>query len=211
MHLNNNDIITVGNEKDSNLNILWFHGYGSNNWSFEPIMKSINMRLDEIAYIIMPNAPNVQGKNSWYPLPTKDEKGNLLEDYDGLKTSLDAIDKLVLSLSLNKEKRFIIGGFSQGAALSLSLLFQSKYKIDGCIALSGYMPCAKNFDQDDLDERKIFIAHGFEDKAISYQDYEKTLSFLETKMATITKYTGNFGHSITQDVSDKLVEWIRKT
>ena len=169
------------------------------------------MRLDEIAYIIMPNAPNVQGKNSWYPLPTKDEKGNLLEDYDGLKTSLDAIDKLILSLSLNKEKRFIIGGFSQGAALSLSLLFQSKYKIDGCIALSGYMPCAKNFDQDDLDERKIFIAHGFEDKAISYQDYEKTLSFLETKMATITKYTGNFGHSVTQDVSDKLVEWIRKT
>ena len=72
------------------------------------------------------------------------------------------------------------------------------------------MPCAKNFDQDDLDERKIFIAHGFEDKAISYQDYEKTLSFLETKMATITKYTGNFGHSVTQDVSDKLVEWIRK-
>ena len=211
MHVNNNDIITVGNEKDSNLNILWFHGYGSNNWSFEPIMKSINMRLDEIAYIIMPNAPNVQGKNSWYPLPTKDEKGNLLEDYDGLKTSLDAIDKLILSLSLNKEKRFIIGGFSQGAALSLSLLFQSKYKIDGCIALSGYMPCAKNFDQDNLDEEKIFLAHGFEDKAISYQDYEKTLSFLEPKMATITKYTGNFGHSVTQDVSDKLVEWIRKT
>ena len=45
MHLNNNDIITVGNEKDSNLNILWFHGYGSNNWSFEPIMKSINCLL----------------------------------------------------------------------------------------------------------------------------------------------------------------------
>ena len=111
---------------------------------------------------------------------------------------------------IDKEKRFIIGGFSQGAALSLSLLFQSKYKIDGCIALSGYMPCAKNFDQDDLDEKKIFIAHGFEDKAISYQDYKKTLNFLETKTATITKYTGNFGHTVTQDVSDKLVEWITK-
>ena len=64
MNLYKNDIITVGDEKDSNLNILWFHGYGSNNWSFEPMMKSINMMIDERAYIVMPNAPNIEGKNS---------------------------------------------------------------------------------------------------------------------------------------------------
>ncbi len=209
MNLYKNDIITVGDEKDSNLNILWFHGYGSNNWSFEPMMKSINMMIDERAYIVMPNAPNIEGKNSWYPLPKRDEQGNLQEDYNGLKTSIESIDSLISTLSLNKEKKFIIGGFSQGAALSLSLLFKSKYKIDGCIALSGYMPCALDFDQENLAGDKVFIAHGFEDKAISYQDYEKTLNFLETKTAMITKHTGEFGHTITQEVSNKLVEWIR--
>ncbi len=210
MNLNKDDFITVGSQKDSKLNILWFHGYGSNNWSFEPTMKLVNMRLNETAFIIMPNAPATEGKNSWYPLPTRDSNGRLVEDYEGLIKSIEGIDNFIESLSLNKEKKLLVGGFSQGAALSLSLLFKSKFKLDGCIALSGYMPCSVNFNKETLNTHRIFIAHGYEDKAISYQDYEKTLAFLESKKVEITKNTGNFGHTITREVSDAFIEWIEK-
>jgi predicted esterase len=113
-------------------------------------------------------------------------------------------------LSLDQNKKFIIGGFSQGAALSLSLLFKSKYKIDGCAALSGYMPSANEFKKVSLKNNNIFIAHGYEDKAISYDDFKKTLAFLETKTDELTKHTGDFGHTITREVSEDFIQWLQK-
>ena len=210
MNLNNDDFITIGNKKNSKVNILWFHGYGSNNWSFEPTMKLINMRLNETAYIVLPNAPIIDGKSSWYPLPARNNNGDLVEDYDGLNKSIEVIDNLIESLSLDQNKKLIIGGFSQGAALSLSLLFKSKYKIDGCAALSGYMPSANEFKKISLKSNNIFIAHGYEDKAISYDDFKKTLAFLETKTDKLTKHTGAFGHTITREVSEDFIQWLQK-
>ena len=210
MHLNNDDFITIGNKKNSKVNILWFHGYGSNNWSFESTMKLINMRLNETAYIVMPNAPIIDGKSSWYPLPARNEDGILVEDYEGLSKSIEAIDNLIESLSLNQNKKLITGGFSQGAALSLGLLFKSKHKIDGCAALSGYMPSANEFKEFSLKNNNIFIAHGYEDKAISYEDFKKTLVFLETKTDRLTKYTSNFGHTITHEVRESFTQWLEK-
>ncbi|MBT3549445.1 MAG: hypothetical protein HOI56_04825 [Gammaproteobacteria bacterium] len=210
MDLNNNDYITIGDKKDSNVNIIWFHGYGSNNWSFEPTMKLVNMRLNEEMHIIIPNAPSVDNKRSWYPLPTTNNKGKLKEDYNGLTNSINAIDNFIELLNLEKNKKLIVGGFSQGAALSLSLLFKSKHKIDGCIALSGYMPSANDFESQQLKSHEIFIAHGYEDKAISYQDFQKTLEFLEKKSKRIVKNVGSFGHTITHEVTDDFIEWLRK-
>ena len=210
MNLNNDDFIAIGNKKSSKVNILWFHGYGSNNWSFEPTMKLINMRLNETAYIVLPNAPTIDGKNSWYPLPTRNSNGDLIEDYDGLSKSIEAIDNLIESLSLDQNKKLIVGGFSQGAALSLSLLFKSRHKISGCAALSGYMPSANEFKEFPLKNNNIFIAHGYEDKAISYDDFKKTLVFLETKTTRLTQHTGNFGHTITHEVSESFIQWLEK-
>jgi phospholipase/carboxylesterase len=210
MNLNNDDFITIGNKKSSKVCILWFHGYGSNNWSFEPTMKLINMRLNEVACIILPNAPIIDGKSSWYPLPARNNNGDLVEDYDGLSKSIEAIDNLIESLSLDQNKKFIVGGFSQGAALSLSLLFKSRHKIDGCAALSGYMPSANEFKEFSLKNNNIFIAHGYEDKAISYDDFKKTLAFLETKTDSLTEYTGDFGHTITHEVSESFIQWLQK-
>ena len=210
MNLNNDDFITIGNKRNSKVNILWFHGYGSNNWSFEPTMKLINMRLNEVAYIVLPNAPIIDGKGSWYPLPARNNNGDLVEDYDGLRKSIEAIDNLIESLSLGQDKKLIVGGFSQGAALSLSLLFKSRHKIDGCAALSGYMPSANEFKKFSLKSNNIFIAHGYEDKAISYGDFKKTLAFLETKTDRLTKHTGDFGHTITHEVSEGFIQWLQK-
>tara|TARA_B110000093_G_scaffold81745_1_gene88619 strand:- start:5379 stop:5903 length:525 start_codon:yes stop_codon:yes gene_type:complete len=173
-------------------------------------MKLINMRLNETAYIVLPNAPIIDGKSSWYPLPARNNNGDLVEDYDGLNKSIEVIDNLIESLSLDQNKKLIIGGFSQGAALSLSLLFKSKYKIDGCAALSGYMPSANEFKKASLKNNNIFIAHGYEDKAISYDDFKKTLAFLETKTDKLTKHTGAFGHTITREVSEDFIQWLQK-
>ena len=203
----NNDFITIGNKEKSKVNVVWLHGYGSNNWSFESTMKVMNMQMNAAAYIILPNAPKVDNKRSWYPLPFKDKDGKLIEDCIGLKNSIDMIDDFINTQKLDKEKKLIIGGFSQGAALSLSMSFASVHKTYGCIALSGYMPCVKIYTKTNINVKNVFIAHGFEDKAIEYEAYEKSLLFLKEKTNRITTSTGSFGHTVNKQVSDDLVCW----
>ena len=55
---------------------------------------------------------------------------------------------------------------------------------------------------------KILIAHGYSDQAISFEDYKKTYKFLTGKTNNIQSYTGDFGHTITKDVYDKIIEWL---
>ena len=211
MDLNKNkDFITIGDKKNSAVTILWFHGYGSNNWSFEPVMKKLNMGLDEKLFVVMPNAPVVNEKKSWYPLPETDNEGVIKEDYQGLVESKDMIYNFFSMLDLDPSKMLIVGGFSQGAALSLSLMFDNKLRINGCIALSGYMPCEEQFTNKIDGNAKIFIAHGYADKAISFESYKKTLNFLKNKSKNITSFSGDFGHTIPKIVLDNLMKWLKE-
>ena len=211
MNLNkNNDFITIGDKKNSTITVLWFHGYGSNNWSFEPVMKKLNMDLDEKLFVVMPNAPVVNEKKSWYPLPETDNKGAIKEDYEGLVESKGMVYDFFSMLDLDSSKTLIVGGFSQGAALSLSLMFDNKLRINGCIALSGYMPCEEQFTNKIDGNAKIFIAHGYADKAISFESYKKTLNFLKNKSKNVANFSGDFGHTIPKTVLDNLMKWLRE-
>ena len=208
MNLNNDDVIIIGDIEIASKVIFWFHGYGSNNWSFEPIMNMINMQMNYEICIVMPNAPLADNKRSWYPLPKIAEDGSIEEDHRGLEESKVEISSFINSFRLKTKQVSIIGGFSQGAALSLSMLFNTSHKFHGCIALSGYMPSAKFYRDSDIMRSKIFIAHGFSDQAISFDDYEKTYKFLSSKTKEITSYTGDFGHTVTKEVSQKVSEWL---
>jgi predicted esterase len=106
---------------------------------------------------ILPNAPhNHEGMTqAWYlpwifsssliprrvDDPDEDEEA---EDEDGLLKSVDYLDGLV-----EKEleggvdgKRIVVGGFSQGCAVSLlwSLVGRNRERVGGVVGLSGYLP-----------------------------------------------------------------------
>ena len=210
MNLNNTDLIIIGEIDTASIVIFWFHGYGSNNWSFEPTMKMLNLNMNNEVCIIMPNAPNVDNKRSWYPLPTSNSAWTIKEDHDGLRKSKNSINQFIKSFKLSKEQKIIIGGFSQGAALSLSMLFETDHIFNGCIALSGYMPSAEYHKKFEIAECNIFIAHGYSDQAIIFRDYEKTFKFLSSKTSRITCYTADFGHTVTKEVNNKILEWLKK-
>ena len=104
MNLNNSDLIVIGEIDTAPTIIFWFHGYGSNNWSFEPSMKMLNLSMDNDVCIIMPNAPNVDNKRSWYPLPISNSSGTIKEDHDGLKESKNHISEFIKSFKLSKKQ-----------------------------------------------------------------------------------------------------------
>ena len=84
----NKDIITIGDKESADINLVWFHGYGANNWGFEPFIKLLNLNLDGKLHVIMPNAPLDDGKRSWYPLPREDN-GIVVEDDEGVSKDVN--------------------------------------------------------------------------------------------------------------------------
>ena len=206
--LNDKNVITIGDKASASAVLFWFHGYGANNWSFEPSMKMLNLLLDDRLFIVIPNAPEVDGKRSWYPLPKIEKDKSITENYAGLVDAHKIIDSLIKEFANDKE--IIIGGFSQGAALALSYKFEDSAEIKACIALSGYMPNAENYKNKNIETGKIFIAHGTSDNVITFESYEKTISFLVPRCSDITRYVGDFGHTITKEVTAEMTNWISK-
>ena len=124
--LNDQNVITIGDKDTASAVLFWFHGYGANNWSFEPAMKMLNLLLDDRLFIVIPNAPERDGKRSWYPLPQVKADGSVIEDYEGLREAHKVVDRMIDECGYDGTT--IVGGFSQGAALSLSYQLENSAK-----------------------------------------------------------------------------------
>ena len=51
------------------------------------------------------------------------------------------------------------------------------------------------------------MSHGYEDKAIEYDAFQRSLKFLENKTDNIRTSVGSFGHTINQQVANDLASW----
>ena len=216
MKIKFDDCLTIGDFNEASVCIIWLHGYGANNWTFEPLMKMLHLELGEKIFIVIPNAPIENQKRSWYPLPQKNEAGDLEEDYKGLMKAIMSIRELFQKLSndsleFSNGRVFLVGGFSQGAALGLGVLCDPDTSIDGCISLSGYMPCAQFFlNKMCTKNEKLFIGHGTQDNVISIETHNKTMQFLKKLNFSIKESVGQFGHTVPNKIIYDVVDWIRK-
>ena len=203
----NLDVITVGEKNTAEVVLIWFHGYGANNWGFEPFIKLLNLNLDGRLHVIMPNAPVDNGKRSWYPLPST-LNGSVVEDDEGIMNSKKIIAE-ALNDHIDIDKRLFLGGFSQGAALSLSMGLNNDMKSDGIIAISGYVPSASKINIVDH-SKDIYVAHGKNDTTISIETHEKSIRFLEKNNLSYTEYLDDCGHTISKAMIGSLSEWMYK-
>lgn len=67
--------------------------------------------------------------------------------------------------------RIVIGGFSQGAAMSLFTGLTAKFKLAGIVSLSGYLPLESKLDDllkenDHNHQTPILMCHGDEDGVV---------------------------------------------
>ena len=201
------EIITIGDRSSAEADLVWFHGYGANNWGFEPFIKLLNLNLDGKFHVIMPNAPKDNGKRSWYPLPSE-EDGKIIEDDQGLELAKKNI-LLKLKKHIRHGKKLYLGGFSQGAALSLSMGLGSDINCDGIIAISGYIPSASSLTVDNK-EKEIYIAHGSKDTTISIDTHKKSIQYLEERKISFTEFIDDCGHTISKSMITDLSTWLNK-
>lgn len=148
---------------------------------------------------VLPNAPHNHEAmtRAWYVpkalpnamkprVPGHEEEDDVPDDEAGIMKSVDIVDKLVEEEIKNgtPAERILVGGFSQGCAVSLvwGLTGRMRNKVGGMLCLSGYFPLRDRIQdlkeerdiKDEKDTKKWFYVHGTMDMLVPMRLYTQS-------------------------------------
>lgn len=208
--------------------VVFLHGLGDvgKSWAsfFEPMTLQDPVFKDIV--FIFPDAPkrsvtiNMGMKMpAWYDIYSLDPsipEMDIKEDQTGLDTSSNQLLELLSELEKKyniPKSRIILGGFSQGGALSIYTILkhQQLMNLGGIIALSAYLPCSKQWINITNANIPIFMGHGTSDFIVSYdwgvKSFQK-LKQLGFSNIHFKSYTG-MDHSACQEEQIHAGEFIK--
>lgn len=141
------EIALVGNKLNPNSVVVFSHGLGDTCAGWAGSFRALASRVPQ-ALFVLPTAPNqpvtLNGgarMPSWYDIASFDTDGRR-EDGDGVLRSAQYILKLVDDQRTKfniPPHRAVVGGFSQGAVISIAAGLTSPTKLAGVISVSGYV------------------------------------------------------------------------
>ncbi|KAG8745547.1 hypothetical protein FRC10_007725 [Ceratobasidium sp. 414] len=197
--------ITIPPRAHHTATIIFSHGLGDSGEGWRPV-----------AQMLASQHPHVKSVKTFdlYSLGKTDDK----EDEEGLLRSAAAINQLVKTendAGIPNEK-IVIGGFSQGAALSLVTGLTSEKKYAGIAILSGWLPIRNKLIPmlpPGATTTPIFWGHGTSDPVVPYRFGAGSAQILKEKVGfqdvEFNSYQG-VGHSTdTQEIVD-LSTWLKR-
>ncbi len=156
--------------------IIWLHGLGADAHDFEPVVPDIVRRGERAWRFVFPNAPirpvTLNGgmpMRAWYDLKSLDR--GAAEDLAGFWDS-DARIRALIGREAERgipADRIVLGGFSQGGAVSLYAAPRFGKRLAGVLALSCYLPLADRLAAERSAENlhtPVFMAHGLADPVL---------------------------------------------
>ncbi|KAJ5787579.1 hypothetical protein N7457_002569 [Penicillium paradoxum] len=169
-------------------------------------------KFDEVAFIF-PNAPAI-------PITVLDLEDNLrTQDEAGILRSRDYFNTLIKEEMDKgiKASRIILGGFSQGGAMSLFAGVTGKEKLGGVFGLSSYLLLSdriKNFVPEDWVNKKtpFWMGHGLDDDIVQFSYGQKSAEMLKAlglENVSFNQYA-DLGHSADPQEIDDLEKFIEK-
>ncbi|KAH8827350.1 Phospholipase/carboxylesterase [Flagelloscypha sp. PMI_526] len=212
--------------------VIFMHGSGGGWEDMEYIAKTVQKEtgMDHIRWIC-PKAPVINfGPTSlpaWFNVTNRD----LTKDHDeeGIMHSIASIEALLdqeLARNVNEEHRIVLGGLSQGGAMSLLTGLTSKKKLAGLIVLSGRLPIQEKFKTMASEHAKsipILWCHGTADDLVKYSLGVQCTDFLHQEIGFrlyrdcpedyydgITwKSYGGLGHWFNEEELMAMAAWLR--
>ncbi|KAI9197359.1 Phospholipase/carboxylesterase/thioesterase [Polychytrium aggregatum] len=156
--------------------VVFLHGLGDSGYGWQPLALVLARQFPHVKWVL-PNAPNRpisinmgMRMPGWYDIKALTPDGE--EDGPGIKQSAAAIRQLIQDEidSGIPASRIVLGGFSQGSAMSLYTALTTDKKFAGVIALSGYLPLSKQILESHKDTNKetpFLLGHGDEDDVVA--------------------------------------------
>ena len=183
------------------------HGYCSNKedlFGLQPYFKGINL--------VCFQAPIDMGTGgyAWYPIDWNNGAKiiNSEEVSSAQSLVLDAVNEWTSSNQISG--RLVLGGFSQGAILSIAV-YAGGFRADGYVFLSGYaLPEWQHLLSSFKSQIPVFQSHGTEDPVIPF-DWAQATSKLFATNPNYNFYDYAMGHNLNMPCIEKLQEFLRNT
>ncbi|KAJ2077724.1 hypothetical protein H4R24_004949 [Coemansia sp. RSA 988] len=201
--------------------VIFIHGLGDSGHGWKPVAQLLSQTMPHVKFVL-PHAPEqpvtLNGgfrMPSWYDIRSLDNISSN-EDEDGMNMSMRKINELVRAEieSGTPANRIVLGGFSQGGAMTMFTGLQSEYQFAGLAVLSGYLPIRQRILTRATDSSKrtpIFHGHGTADEVVMYQYGEMTRDVLEKNGYNVEFHSyEHMGHSTCEDEIRDLNAFLRK-
>ena len=190
--------------------LLLLHGLGSN----EDDLFTFASHLDRKLMIVSVRAPYQIGpkKFSWYDLDLNG--GDFIYSFNELKESqyvlLTFLEELKSQYNIEESKIFL-GGFSQGAIMSLATALSHSNEFAGAMVLSGDLldEVEKEISTKEINpELNIYMSHGRLDQVLSFAEAEKDAKFLNALNIEFQNHWFDSKHSISRENFISLNQWL---
>ena len=174
------EVIEIETAPHPTASIIILHGLGADANDFVPVAREFDLSSVGPVRFIFPNSPTrpvtINGgyvMPAWYDILGSDlgVDGHKLEDDAGLRESQALLDTLI-----EREKargiaasRIVLGGFSQGCAMTFMTGLRHPERLAGLLGMSGYLPLAAKLAAERHPANAdvpIFQAHGNADPVI---------------------------------------------
>jgi len=168
-------VITEASSKHT-ATIIFLHGLGDTGHGWSDELQTIKPSYAKLICPTAPTAPvtinNQMRMPSWFDIRSLD-KNNKNQDEAGVKASSASILQMIKSEIEGVDgkpgipaSRIVLGGFSQGGALSLYTGLTGGTTLGGIVSLSGYLPIADTISWDNISKPKILQCHGDDDSVV---------------------------------------------
>jgi len=185
---------------DAKATLVFMHGLGDSlaGWSFLP--EALDLPWLEVVLV---QAPIPYGPGwSWYEL--EQTLHSSLKTKSDIATNRAKIAQLLVHLRLHPS-RTILGGFSQGAVMTLETGLRSDVAFAGLLPISGYIPLLDDYPAafgSAIEHQKILATHGQWDRVIPHALAEAHMTEIIKRGAPLVFETFDKAHDI--DIHDEL-------
>jgi phospholipase/carboxylesterase len=196
--------------------VIVLHGLGADGTDFLPFADEIDLSAIGPVRWLLPRAPvrpvtinNGYRMRAWYDIfQFGAEAQDPREDDAGLRESFAAVHALI-----DREvargvpaHRIVLGGFSQGCAVTLGAGLRYPERLAGLVGMSGYLPLASTTAAERRDANTLtplFLAHGQRDPVIALNRGTATRDALTALGMTVEWHDYPMEHSVCpEEVAD---------
>ncbi len=137
---------------------------------------------------------------------TPDDDPRLSDFVISVKAIMHTIADIEARYNLQRN-RFVLMGFSQGAAVAFSVLPLAKWKPAAIVSLAGFMPRDTSFDGSGL---PVFWGHGIQDEVVSIDIARQIVERLRGGGAQVQYCEADVGHKAGLECARGLKPWLKE-
>ncbi|KAJ7368823.1 Phospholipase/carboxylesterase [Mycena albidolilacea] len=224
-------VLTVAALSKHTATVIFVHGLGDSGHGWKPVADMFKSQLPHVKWIL-PHAPALSvTANAGMVMPAWFDilsfGFNAAEDEKGMLQTMHSLNQLITAEvdAGIPASRIVLGGFSQGAAMTVLTGLTAERKLAGLAVLSGWLPLRekiKAMASDHAASIPIFWAQGAEDPLVrpemARQSADFVIEHIRTPVAPTTgelkglayhSYDG-VEHSTNQKELDDLKAWLKK-